>query len=86
MTIGLSETAIVLTGACGVEEVEALVGYLEGRPDLAVDLSEATALHTALWQALMIFRPKVINHSELSSSAGKVLDGLNAYLSGAREA
>ena len=85
MTVGLTETAIVLTGTCGVEEVEALADYLERRPELAVDLGGAVQIHTALWQALMIFRPKVIGRPESSLGAGKVLDGLSSYLNEARE-
>ena len=59
MTVAVNETVIQLTGACGVEEVEMLLECLQAHPSLPVDLSAATAIHTALWQALMVFRPTI---------------------------
>jgi hypothetical protein len=80
MTVRLEENAITLSGACGVEEVEDLISHIESRPDLAVDIGAATAIHTALWQALMVFKPTVIGTPMSSLIAGKLLPGLCAYL------
>jgi hypothetical protein len=79
MTIEVDETAIILIGACGVEEVETLVDCLEKLPHLPVDLSAATAIHTALWQALMVFRSKLTEMPGSPSIAEKVQQGLNNY-------
>jgi hypothetical protein len=57
MTISVDADTITLSGTCGVEEVEALVQHLENNPRAKVDLNGATAVHTALWQALMIYTP-----------------------------
>jgi len=59
MTVCIDGKAILLRGSCGVEEVELFVSYLEARPDLPVDLTGVEAVHTALWQAIMIYRPIV---------------------------
>jgi hypothetical protein len=59
MTVCIDGNAIVLRGSCGIEEVEPFVGYLEARPDLPVDLTGVEAVHTALWQAIMVYRPIV---------------------------
>lgn len=79
MTITLKPDVIHLSGRCGVEEVETLVSHLERHPDLAVDIGEATDIHTALWQAFMVFRPKIIGRPMSSFIAEKLLPGLDAY-------
>ncbi|RFZ82608.1 hypothetical protein D0Y60_22080 [Shinella sp. WSJ-2] len=80
MTVTLEEDAITLRGVCGVEEVEDLVGYMERRPDLPVDLGAATTIHTALWQALMVFKPVVSGTPASPFAAGQVLPALHSYL------
>ncbi len=85
MTVILEEDAIALRGACGVEEVEDLVGHLESRPDLPVRLGAATAIHTALWQALMVFRPTVTGIPTSPFLGNDVLPALNAYLEEIKE-
>ena len=80
MTVSLADNVIMLTGACGVEEAETLVTYLQSRTDLLVDLTAATAMHTALWQALMVFRPKMVVADGPSHMAEGLLSGLNVYL------
>lgn len=84
MTVIVDNTAIRLTGQCGVEEVETLVGYMDRHPDLHIDLSAATAIHTALWQALMVFRPKLLGTPALSSTSSRVLEEIDAYLGQSR--
>lgn len=85
MTVTLGDDAITLTGACGVEEVENLVGYLERRQDLPVDLAGATSIHTALWQALMVFKPVVTGTPASSFTSGQVLPAFRAYLEESQE-
>ncbi|MBW9091663.1 hypothetical protein JNB91_28125 [Rhizobium wenxiniae] len=84
MTVQVDEKAIRLTGQCGVEEVETLVGYMYRHPDLHIDLSAATTIHTAIWQALMVFRPNLIGFPVSSSTSDKILSEIDAYLRQAR--
>lgn len=85
MTVSLHTGTITLSGPCGVEEVETLVGYLECQPDISVDLSAVTTIHTALWQALMVFRPNIVGTPMSSLVADRLLPALNAYLDETRE-
>ena len=57
MTVCTVKDAIILEGRCGVEDVDDLLRLLESGPARVVDLSAAGAVHTALWQALMMHRP-----------------------------
>lgn len=81
MTIRLGEHAIEVTGVCDVGEAEALVFHLQSRPDLPVDISGATRIHTSLWQVLMVFKPDFNGSQPVSSLlAGSVLSALRANL------
>jgi hypothetical protein len=80
MTVSMDDKAIRLTGPCGVEEVETLAGYMDRHPDLHIDLSAATTIHTALWQALMVFRPRITGIPTTSLISDKVYDGVSVYL------
>ncbi len=84
MTVTLDGDVIALSGPCGVEEVETLVNYLENHPSAPVHVGEATSIHTALWQALLVFRPK-ISGSPSSMALGQVLLGIEAYLRNDKE-
>jgi hypothetical protein len=57
MSVALKDGRIVLAGACGVEQAETLVALIQDNPRSPVDLSEAGAVHTALWQVLMALAP-----------------------------
>lgn len=81
MTVDLGPEAIILSGACGIEEVESLVTHLERWPDLPIDVAAATTLHTAIWQALMVFRPNIIGSPMSSFMADRALPALKAYIS-----
>ncbi len=48
-----------LVGECGVEDAEALLAALSGRPEAVVDLSAAGHLHSAVFQVLLNLRPKL---------------------------
>lgn len=60
MPVNLDEGAgkVLLTGACVVEEAEALNAMLQSHPDWPVDASECEYLHTAVLQVLMSQQPK----------------------------
>lgn len=79
MTVSVDDKAIRLTGSCGVEEVDTLVGYMDYHPGLHIDLSAATTIHTALWQALMVFRPKLMGTPVSSLISDRVVEEINAY-------
>jgi hypothetical protein len=79
MTVTLNATAITLTGDCGVEEVEDLVNIMESQPELPVDLTAATSVHTALWQALMVFRPRLAGLPVSPSIERKVVRAVSPY-------
>jgi len=85
MTISYAAGVIALTGACGVEEAEGLLGFLENHPDAPVDIQAATTIHTALWQTLMIFRPQIAG-SPGSPSIAAILPALRTYLDQTHEA
>ncbi|PWE52925.1 hypothetical protein DEM27_27945 [Metarhizobium album] len=80
MTVSVDDKAIRLTGPCGVEEVEVLVDYMDRHPDLHIDLSAATTIHTALWQALMVFRPRIAETSVSTLISDKVLASVKVSL------
>lgn len=79
MTISFTANTITLSGTCGVEEVEALVEYLESHPQAAVNLDGATAVHTALWQALMVYRPN-LEPSARAGPMGSIMSALRTFL------
>ena len=85
MTTSYAGGVINLTGACGVEEVEGLLGLLEIHPGAQVDIQAATAIHTALWQTIMVFRPQIIG-SPGSPSIEAILPALRTYLDKTHEA
>jgi len=80
MTVTLEGKAIVLSGTCDVEEAEDLVGLLEGHPGLPVDIGAAGTIHTALWQALMTFKPRLIGTPASSHGADILLTAVRASL------
>jgi hypothetical protein len=79
MTVRQEENAITLTGICGVEEVEVLIGLLDAKPKPCIDLGAAVSIHTALWQALMVFRPEIIGLSAPSLADDQVAQGLKTF-------
>lgn len=79
MTISCTANTITLSGTCGVEEVEALVEHLESHPQATVDLDGATAVHTALWQALMVYKPNV-EASARAEAMGQIMSALCTFL------
>ncbi|KQT05176.1 hypothetical protein ASG42_21960 [Rhizobium sp. Leaf391] len=80
MTVSLVNSTIFLSGICGVDEVEALIGHLESQPGSIVDLSEAISIHTALWQALLVYKPAIRGTPVPESTAGTIFPAIAAHL------
>jgi hypothetical protein len=59
MTVRLDQGAIVLEGACPVDEAETLLELLLAHPDYPVDASGARHFHTALLQVLLTMNPPI---------------------------
>ena len=57
MTITVNNNVIALLGDCGSDDVEPLLGLLQGQPARMVDLTNTTHLHGAVLQVLLAFRP-----------------------------
>ncbi|HEV7371193.1 hypothetical protein [Arenibaculum sp.] len=57
MTVRLDDGLVRLEGSCTVEEAEALLETILANPELPVDWSRCTSLHTAVLQVLMATRP-----------------------------
>ncbi|WP_433090143.1 hypothetical protein ACQP2P_21010 [Dactylosporangium sp. CA-139114] len=55
----LHERTAVLSAAVTVEEVEEFVGWLRRTPRARVNLRNCNHLHTAAFQAILAFRPKI---------------------------
>ena len=60
MTVSPEIDRIRLSGPATVEDAEALVAALQAAPALPVDWSDAGPLHTAVLQALLVLRPRLI--------------------------
>jgi hypothetical protein len=63
MTISVSQHEIRLEGDCYVEDAEQLANLLLEFPDRTVDISTLGTIHTAVFQALLAFRPVLLGSS-----------------------
>jgi len=52
MTVSMTSEAIVLAGACGVEEAEIVLAALLDHPTLPVDVAALSGAHLAVVQVL----------------------------------
>ncbi len=77
MTVRLEAHAIVLEGRCGVDEAEALLTLLESHPALPVDIAAAEAVHTALWQVVLMAKPKICGATDGNFVADHLLPALD---------
>ena len=59
MTVHLDHRTIRLEGDCHVEDAEPLLSLLQKADSRAVDVSAMGAIHTAVLQVLLAFRPKI---------------------------
>ena len=64
MTVLLDQRTIRLEGDCHVEDAELLLTLLQEEEDRAVDVSALGAIHTAVLQVLMAFRPRVVGSNK----------------------
>lgn len=59
MTVVRDGNLVRLVGLCRVEDAEPLTALLQGA-DSTLDLSACEALHAAVVQAILAFRPKIV--------------------------
>lgn len=59
MSVTLDNDVIRLSGDCGLEDVETLLGLLQANAQPNVDLREASHLHGAILQLLITSRLRV---------------------------
>jgi len=59
MTVLMTNGAIEVSGHCGVEDAEALQGYLLADPRSTVEWSNCEAMHAAVLQVLLVAKPRV---------------------------
>lgn len=60
MSITADGKNIALQGNCGADDAERLLGLLQTDPGREVDLTNATHLHCAVLQLLLVFRPAMV--------------------------
>jgi len=63
MSVVLAAGKVVLRDNCPVEDAEPLLILLQNHPDCPVDIGDATNLHAAVLQVLMMFRRDLIGGS-----------------------
>jgi hypothetical protein len=63
MSVRLDGEIIRLEGRCHVEDAEPLVALLQADGTRPVDLAASDALHTAVIQVLLAFRPRLLGDS-----------------------
>jgi hypothetical protein len=80
MTVSVENDRIFLSGLCGVDEVEPLVGHLESQSGSIVDLSQAISIHTALWQALLVYKPAIHGTPAPETPVGTIFPAIAVYL------
>ncbi|MET0429970.1 MAG: hypothetical protein ABW026_15930 [Microvirga sp.] len=63
MSVRLAGDAVILAGACGVEDAEPLLALLQDAPTRIVDIAQVESLHTAVFQVLLATRPPLRGRS-----------------------
>jgi hypothetical protein len=64
MTVAFDDGIIRLSGNCGLEDVETLLGFLQSQAQPKVDLRKAHHLHGAVLQLLITARARVEHPAE----------------------
>jgi hypothetical protein len=80
VTVRLIDGAIVLEGACPVEDAEPLQSLLLQHPAAAVDWRACDAAHTAVLQVLLVAKPSICGRARaafLQNFIRPVLIGAN---------
>ena len=64
MPLELNAERAVLRGHADINTVEELLGWLLGRPDPVVDLTDAASVHMGILQVLLATRPRLVMAGE----------------------
>jgi hypothetical protein len=84
MSVVLNGDSIALIGDCGVSEAEDLVSLIQTNPQFVIDVSASGAVHTALWQALLTFKPNVAGEPDDAFVREWIMPALAAGGSGSK--
>ena len=76
MVLELHERSAVLSETVTVEEVEEFVAWLRRTPKARVSLRNCNHLHTAAFQAILVFSPKITAAPADSFLASQLLPAL----------
>jgi len=60
MSVVLANNCIAIVGDCGVEDAETLLALCLGNRQTPVDVTGSGAVHTAVWQVLMVVSSPVL--------------------------
>jgi hypothetical protein len=64
MPVVTTDGLVRLTGVVAVEEAEPLLAALDAAPGRGLDLRDVTAIHSAVLQVILAFRPAVVTPPE----------------------
>jgi hypothetical protein len=85
MPLQLHEQTATLTGTVTVDDAEAFTTWLRTTAEPRVDLHDCSHLHTAVFQAILVFAPTVIAGPTEPFLAGHVLPMLRSEQANAPE-
>lgn len=86
MPLQLHEQTATLTGTVTVDDAETFTTWLRTTAEPTVDLRDCTHLHTAVFQAILVFEPTVIAGPTEPFLARHVLPMLRSEQATARDA
>ena len=69
MPLAFATNSVRLEGHCAVEEALPLAEFLDADPDNTVALDDCLSMHTALLQALIAARPRIVSHPSVEPLA-----------------
>jgi len=76
VTISHDDTVIRLEGQCRVEDAEVLTALVLNRVEPTVDLSRCDSMHSAVFQVLLAFRPRIVGPPENAFIRDRLLPAL----------
>jgi hypothetical protein len=79
----LDDRTATLTGAVTVDDAETFVSWLRRTSEPSVDLHGCDRLHTAIFQAILVFRPIVAVGPAETFLAGRIMPMLSPVHAGA---
>jgi hypothetical protein len=80
----LDDRTATLTGFVTVDDAETFVAWLRRTTEPAVDLHDCVRIHTAVFQAILAFRPIIAVGPEDTFLAGRIVPMLSSVYAGAR--